>query len=163
MKFGIASGINNSGDFDQLSLAGVDFGEDYCENYGITPTNLGGTTMYGGHLDQLGMDYSQMGVIPEGLSGDYDQMGIVPEGLGHGGGYFSQMGGQYNQMGGRYNQLGVVPSGLMGIPQGLGFMDQFNAMSPTHKMLVGVAVGLGAYVAAKQFGLIKGFGLPVIG
>ncbi len=157
MKFGIASGINNSGDFDQLSLAGVDFGADYCENYGITPTNLGGTTMYGGHLDQLGMDYSQMGVVPEGLAGDYDQLGVVPEGLG---GYTTQqLGGYNNQLGhGMYNvQMGQIPMGLGGV------MDQWNALSPTHKMVAGAAAGVVAYVAAKKFGLIRGFGLPLIG
>lgn len=148
MNYAWGGGINNSGDFDQLSLAGVDFGEDYCENYGIVPTNLQGDVMYGGHLDQLGMDYHQMGVIPEGMGADFDQMGVVPAGYG---GYHNQMGHS------QYSQLGGIPAGLGGI------MDQFNALSQTHKMLVGGAVVVAAYVGAQKFLGFKGFGLPVIG
>jgi hypothetical protein len=155
MNYAWGGGINSSGDFDQLSLAGVDFGEDYCENYGITPTTLQGDTMYSGHLDQMGMDYHQMGVVPEGLGADFDQMGIVPSG----------MGGHLNQMGhGYYNQMGVIPSGLGAIPSGLGnVMDQYNALSPTHKMIAGGVVAIAAYVGAQKFLGFKGLGLPFIG
>ena len=111
--------------------------------------------MYGGHLDQMGMDYHQMGVVPEGLGGDFDQMGIVPSGLG----------GYYNQLGhGHYSQMGQIPSGLGGIPAGLGsVMDQWNGLSQTHKMIAGGVAAVGLYVAAQKFMGFKGFGLPVIG
>lgn len=148
MNYAWGGGINNSGDFDQLSLAGVDFGEDYCENYGIVPTNLQGDVMYGGHLDQLGMDYHQMGVIPEGLGADFDQMGIVPAGYG---GYHNQMGHS------KYSQLGHIPAGLGSA------MGYFDAMSPNQKIIAGVAVGLAFYVGLQQFTNFKGFGFPVIG
>lgn len=158
MNYAWGSGINSSGDFDQLSLAGVDFGEDYCENYGITPTNLQGETMYSGQLDQLGMDYHQMGAIPEGLGADFDQMGIVPSGLGS----------KYNQLGhSSYSQLGNYYSQMGGIPSGLGMLDdmkmKWGALTPTHKMIAGGVAALGAYMAAKHFGVIKPLGLPVIG
>lgn len=155
MNWGESSGINNEGDFDQLSLAGVDFGEDYCFDYGIDPTNLEGETMYSGYYDQLGMDYNQMGIVPEGLGADFNQLGIVPSGLGH---------GAYQQLGGKYQQLGGVPSGLGIVPSGLGgIMDTWNGLSSTHKMVAGGALALAAYVAAKKFTKFKGFGLPVIG
>lgn len=74
-------GQNASGDFDQLSIAGVDFGHDYMQDYGIIPTNL--------NSEELGMDpYVQMGHDPYmqlGDSADFgtvDQLGLIPEGLG---------------------------------------------------------------------------------
>lgn len=152
-------GINDSGDFDQQALAGmksawlsgddqyslegVDFGEDYMQDYGVTPVNLGGKSM----------QHHQMGVVPEGLYGDYDQLGIVPEGLGHSSHH--QMGGYHNQMGGYHNQMGIVPSGLGGV------MDQWNALSTTHKVLVGAGVAVGGAFLLKQMGVIKS--VPFLG
>jgi hypothetical protein len=149
------SGVNTSGDFDQLSLAGVDFGEDYCVNYGISPKSLEGEYMYSGEQDMAGMDYHQMGTIPEGLGADFNQMGMIPQGLGHSS--LHQM-GHYPQGLGHYPQMiGGVPRGLMG----MGFMDKFQAMSTTNKMLVGVGVAVGGALLLKQMGVIKS--LPLIG
>lgn len=139
-----ASGLNNEGDFDQLSLAGVDFGEDYCEDYGIEPANLEGEVMYSGIYDQMGMDYSQLGVVPEGLGADFDQMGIIPSGLG---GQYQQLGHSYNQMGSYYDQMG--------------FMTQWNALSSTHKMIAGGVAAIALALVAKKMGYIKS--LPFIG
>lgn len=158
MDFSYDSGINNQGDFDQLSLAGVDFGADYCEDYGINPTNLEGEIMFSGSLDQLGSYYDQMGVVPEGLGADFNQMGIVPEGLGHDyqqmGIVPSGLGSQYSQLGSYNNQLGIVPSGL-------GFMDKWNTMSKTNKILVGAGAAVAALFLAKKLGYVKK--LPLIG
>lgn len=152
-------GVNSEGDFDQLSLAGVDFGEDYCQNYGISPESLEGEYMYSGEQDQMGMDYHQMGTVPEGLGADFNQMGIIPQGLG---GNLQQLGhGKYQQMGGIPRGYHGVPAGYHGIPQGLGFMDKFNAMSDTHKMLLGAGVVVAGALIAKQMGFIKK--LPLIG
>lgn len=162
-------GQNSEGDFDQLSLAGVDFGEDYHEDYGIVPTNLEGeSTMYGSDFDQMGERVYGMGVMPEGLSGDFQQMGIVPSGLG---GQYNQMGEIPVGLGGQYNQMGEIPSGLGNSYNQLG--GQYNQMGSvmdtlkkplfsvagfgvTPIVLVGVAAAL--YFAKTQ-GMLRKFGI----
>lgn len=148
-------GQNDSGDFDQLSIAGVDFGADYCADFGVIPTNLEGEdTMYGNSYNQMGERAYGMGIIPEGLGADFTQLGIVPQGLN---GEFQQVGlipsgmsGQYNQMGGQYNQMG-------------GIMDQLKTplftvagFSVTPIILAGVGAAL--FLAHRQ-GMFKKLGL----
>lgn len=147
-------GINDAGDFDQLSLSGVDFGTDYCEDLGIIPTFLeGDETMYGRSSQQLGYA-NGMGIVPEGMAGDFEQLGIVPDG-----------------MSGDHQQLGLVPSGLGGRYHQqmgshnyqMGFMDKLQTplfsvagFSITPVILAGVA---GALWFAKRQGYLKKFGL----
>ena len=59
-------GQNNSGDFDQYSLHGVDFGENYCAKFNGKINNLEGEYQMNGYANQLGDAY-EMGVIPQGL------------------------------------------------------------------------------------------------
>ena len=94
-------GLSNSGDFDQLSMLGVDFGANLNIKHDGNVNHLEGKAMYG-YEDQLGIvptglngqpgfssDASQMGLVPQGLQGDPYQMGIIPRGMG----YPNQMGG----------------------------------------------------------------------
>lgn len=113
-------GYNDSGDFDQLSLAGVDFGEDYTQKRNINPKNLEGEYVmqyakadFGLIPQGLSGDYQQLGIVPEGLGADHQQMGLVPQGLG----------ADYQQMGHSYQQLGVIPSGMGSQYQQLGAFD----------------------------------------
>ena len=130
-------GLNDSGDFDQLSLAGVDFGEDYCQDYNVKPINLEGDYMY----HQLGhIQYDQLGTIPTGLGSDYQQMGTIPSGLG----YSSQ-------------QLGTIPSGL-----GFNPMQMWQGLSQQQKMIYGVAGALALVFILRQMEVIKR-PLPLIG
>jgi len=91
-------GQNSAGDFDQYSLAGVDFGDDYTENYGIEPTTLEGDVDM-----EYGVVPEGLGVVPEGLAGErpYDGLGGYHDQLGN----YHQM-GKHQQLGNTYNQLG---------------------------------------------------------
>lgn len=86
-------GQDSSGDFDQLSLDGVDFGANLTKDYNIAPVNLTAEdAMYGDDSQQLGnYDAQQLGLIPQGLGhsdsqqlGTFEaqQLGLIPEGLG---------------------------------------------------------------------------------
>jgi len=93
-------GQDSSGDFNQLSLQGVDFGDHYDNDEGITPkTNESMTTTSG---MEGGMNYQQLGVVPQGLMGnpDFGASDLasrgVPSGMGH---YPSQQLGHYQQLG----------------------------------------------------------------
>lgn len=88
-------GYNQHGDFDQLSLQGVDFGADYTKDYGVEPNNLQGSYEMNGY-------YNQMGVVPMGMSGYHDQLGA----------YHHQMGMHNYQMGFLQNTLATVPAGM---------------------------------------------------
>lgn len=108
--------VNDAGDFDQLSIAGVDFGENYDEVHNIKPNYLQGESfMYGADYQQLGADYDQLGIVPTGMGEDYQQLGIVPTGMGHG----------------MYKQLGEIPYGLGADYQQLG---QFEALTKKVKL-----------------------------
>jgi hypothetical protein len=141
-------GVNDAGDFDQLSLAGVDFGEDYDQDHKIKPNNLEGDySMYGQDNNQLGYAY-QMGVLPEGMGNDFNQLGVVPSGMGHS----------------HYHQMGVVPSGLGHYDQlGQGFMDTLNRPLTTVAGINVTPLGLGLAAGAlwfmKQQGMLKFMGL----
>ena len=103
-------GYDSSGNFDQYSLDGADFGMDFDQSYNIEPKTLEGVdTMYG-YSQQMGEAWD-MGVIPEGLGADYNQMGLVPSGMG---GHYQQMGHADLQQMGHYQQLGQMPAFLTG-------------------------------------------------
>lgn len=134
-------GQNASGDFDQLSLHGVDFGENYTENYGITPTNLEGNYMN---------HYQQLGILPQGM-GDADfgdhmgsdpDFGLMPQGMS-GMSHHNQL-GSYHQMGHSHHYQ-------------MGFMDQSVElpMIGQVKMLHLILGGAVAVVAGHYMGLYR--------
>lgn len=136
------------GDFDQYSLKGVDFGQDFTKDFGIVPQNLEGETFMGYQ--------NQLGVVPEGMGGDFDQMGIVPAGLS----------GYEHQMGGYHSQLGVVPSGMGTHNYQMGMLadlkTKWATMSPMMKAAAAVAAVLGGALVLRKTGVIKSR-LPLIG
>jgi len=109
MNYGTQLGQDASGDFNQLSLAGVDFGENYTQDYGIEPTYLESEDNMYGHYDaqQMG-DAQQLGWQESTPVGDAQQLGVIPDGLGH------------------YQQLGQVPKGLGMVPTGFGQIPDFG-------------------------------------
>lgn len=114
-------GQNNSGDFDQLSLHGVDFGEDYTKSYDVKPTNLKGDKAMYGYSQQLG-DAHQMGVIPQGL-GAWNSSADF---------------GSHNQMGhSKYNQMGA----LFVVPAGIPVVGGM-AVTPIHAAVGGLAIAV---------------------
>lgn len=116
-------GINYTGDFDQHSIAGVDFGEDYTKSRKDTKlTTMEGVQYMYGQQGQLGCSDAayEMGTFPEQMSGSADfgdhyslgdcsQMGEIPTGLR----------GPY-QLGMKPYQLGEIPRGMGEIPRGMG-------------------------------------------
>lgn len=152
--------LNGGADFDQHSIVGVDFGEDYTQDFGIEPTNLTSEESMNGYVtdtewgdaQQLGYNNADFGgnhfgSFPQQLGHDAQQLGIVPQGLG----YDSQ-------------QLGLIPQGLGIIPTGLGsIMDTVN--KPLFKVgsfqVTVLHAGLlaAAGVAAWKLGYLKKLGL----
>ena len=133
-------GQNESGDFDQLSLHGVDFGENYTKDYGVQPTNLEGVYMH----------HHQMGAIPQGMGdadfGDYmgqdPDFGLIPSGM-------SGM-SHHNQLG-SHHQLGHSHHYQMGMLDQKVSLPVIGEVSMMH-LLVG---GAAAVLAGHYFGLYK--------
>lgn len=166
MSIGTYLGQDSSGDFDQLSLEGVDFGERYTNDYGINPNHLvskRGKEMSGyDDSQQLGNhEIAQLGLIPQGM-GHYDtqqlgsyeaqQLGLIPEGLG-GFGEIPDFGSYYDQMG-ELPGRGLPPQGFpkLTAPMG-GLMDALQkpvvAGIPMWA-LAGVAAGAAWYFMKKK-------------
>lgn len=160
--------LNGGADFDQHSIIGVDFGEDYTKDFGIVPNDLTSEeTMYGhdesewGDAQQLGsgadfgMDH--FGAFPK-------QLGIVPSGLGNYSAGTYAPGAVTQQLGYDPQQLGIVPSGLGLLPTGLGaIMDTVN--KPLFKVgnfqvtVLHAGLATAAAVAAWKMGYLKKLGL----
>lgn len=150
-------GQNDEGDFDQYSIAGVDFGQNYGEDYGIMPTNLQGEPL------MYGSDFDQLGIMPDGLSG----MGNVvyqPEMGSTRYDYHNQLGHRsyHQQLGGKPSwTLGSSPSWTMG-----GMVDDariwYNNLTPAMKAAAVGGVALVSLFALRQFGVIR-TRLPLIG
>lgn len=135
-------GQDSSGDFDQLSIAGVDFGHNYMQNYGINPTDL--------ESEELGMDpYMQMGDSADYGHGYADQLGyanqlgIIPTGLGEIPSYNPYPLGELptlnTQQLGYANQLGQMP----------GFLTAKFAGIPAWALIAGAAAGWWFFIRKK--------------
>jgi len=81
----IQLGLPNNGQFDQASIPGTDFGEDYTQDYGINPTNLKGKYMEFEN-SQYDADFSQRNIedadeMSSESMGNSPDFGNVPQGM----------------------------------------------------------------------------------
>lgn len=133
-------GQNASGDFDQLSLHGVDFGADYMEEFEGTINNMEGVSMYS---EQLGYDAGQLGSYSQQMGSGAD-FGLIPSGLG------------------KNPDFGLIPSGMGYYPSQMGsFMTTLKTPVFTlggfqvNYMHIGILAALGLGYYAHRQGMIR--------
>jgi hypothetical protein len=156
--------MNTQGDFDQLSIAGADFGQDNYASHEVDPVTLEGEYIQMGDYDadkkgeiQMGEYFSELGEIPEGMGCDYEQMGAAYQQMGAC--PSGQLGGKHQQLGGYYgHQLGSIHRQLGTHNYQLGgFMDTlskplFNVGAFTVTPLIaGIAAALGYFAYKKSY------------
>lgn len=154
------SSFSGNGDFDQLSLSGVDFGQDYTKDWGIEPTNLDEGMDSMEYIEESYDDAQQLGGSADfGMSafGAFkSDMGIIPANMGY----------DPQQLGYNAQQLGILPSGLGGgfVPATMGSLTTTLA-TPLFKVgtfqvtYLHAALAIGAGVAAWKMGYLKKLGL----